>query len=49
MCIFVLFFSIRALKGAKGGDVEISAPVGICVTADDGRALGNIISALTSW
>ncbi|KAF4088451.1 hypothetical protein AMELA_G00083490 [Ameiurus melas] len=34
--------SIRALKGAKGGDVEISAPVGICVTADDGKALGEL-------
>lgn len=40
--ICVLFFSIRALKGAKGEDVEISAPVGIYVTTDDGRTLGNI-------
>ncbi|TTB12804.1 GTP-binding protein 10 [Bagarius yarrelli] len=34
--------SIRALKGAKGADVEILAPVGICVTADDGRTLGEL-------
>lgn len=34
--------SIRALKGAKGADVEIFAPVGICVTADDGRPLGEL-------
>ncbi|MCJ8728914.1 hypothetical protein PDJAM_G00009960 [Pangasius djambal] len=34
--------SIRALKGAKGEDVEISAPIGICVTTDDGRALGEL-------
>ncbi|XP_060777419.1 GTP-binding protein 10 isoform X2 [Neoarius graeffei] len=34
--------SIRALKGAKGGDVEISAPIGICVTTDDGRVLGEL-------
>lgn len=43
LCICVLFFSsIRALKGGKGEDVDISAPVGICVTTDDGRVLGNI-------
>ncbi|KAG7335732.1 hypothetical protein KOW79_000425 [Hemibagrus wyckioides] len=34
--------SIRALKGAKGGDVEIVAPTGICVTTDDGRLLGEL-------
>lgn len=42
------FFSIRALKGAKGEDVEISAPPGICVTTDDGRTLGNITQTQTS-
>ncbi|KAI5105841.1 GTP-binding protein 10 [Silurus meridionalis] len=34
--------SIRALKGAKGADLEISAPVGICLTADDGKTLGEL-------
>ncbi|XP_076826794.1 GTP-binding protein 10 [Brachyhypopomus gauderio] len=34
--------SIRALKGAKGEDVEISAPVGITVTTDEGCVLGQL-------
>lgn len=32
--------SVRALKGERGQDVEIVAPVGITVTADDGKKLG---------
>ncbi|XP_066538535.1 GTP-binding protein 10 isoform X2 [Hoplias malabaricus] len=32
--------SIRALKGAKGQDVQVFAPVGISVTTDNGRILG---------
>lgn len=47
ICTSILFLSIRALKGAKGGDVEIVAPTGICVTTDDGRLLGNVIHS--SW
>nr|XP_019948790.1 PREDICTED: GTP-binding protein 10 [Paralichthys olivaceus] len=34
--------SVRALKGEKGKDLEIFAPVGITVTADDGRILGDL-------
>ncbi|XP_062847065.1 GTP-binding protein 10 [Trichomycterus rosablanca] len=34
--------SIRALKGSKGEDVEISVPVGISVTTDEGRMLGEL-------
>ncbi|XP_026867327.2 GTP-binding protein 10 [Electrophorus electricus] len=34
--------SIRALKGAKGEDVEISVPVGIRVTTDNGQVLGQL-------
>lgn len=45
MYLFI-FFSIRALKGAKGEDTEISAPVGICVTRDDGKTLGNFTQRL---
>lgn len=44
--LHVLFFSIRALKGAKGENVEISAPIGIYVTTDDGRTLGSITQPL---
>lgn len=47
ICTSVLFLSIRALKGAKGGDVEIVAPTGIYVTTDGGRLLGNVIHS--SW
>ncbi|XP_071759441.2 GTP-binding protein 10 [Centroberyx gerrardi] len=34
--------SIRALKGERGKDQEIFAPVGITVTTDDGKALGEL-------
>uniref|UniRef100_UPI0037E946A4 GTP-binding protein 10 n=1 Tax=Semicossyphus pulcher TaxID=241346 RepID=UPI0037E946A4 len=34
--------SIRALKGEKGKDKEVCAPVGITVTTDDGRILGEL-------
>ncbi|PWA23955.1 hypothetical protein CCH79_00011012 [Gambusia affinis] len=34
--------SVRALKGDKGKDEEILAPVGITVTSDDGRILGEL-------
>ncbi|KAM6909997.1 GTP-binding protein 10 [Xenentodon cancila] len=34
--------SVRALKGEKGKDTEIFAPVGITVTTDDGRILGEL-------
>ena len=32
--------SVRALKGERGEDMEILAPVGITVTSDDGKVLG---------
>ncbi|XP_072535134.1 GTP-binding protein 10 [Salminus brasiliensis] len=34
--------SIRALKGAKGNDVQVSAPVGISIITDEGRMLGEL-------
>ncbi|GAA6220681.1 GTP-binding protein 10 [Lates japonicus] len=34
--------SVRALKGDKGKNTEILAPVGITVTTDDGRILGDL-------
>ncbi|CAB1434720.1 unnamed protein product [Pleuronectes platessa] len=34
--------SVRALRGEKGKDLEILAPVGITVTTDDGRILGDL-------
>ncbi|KAM4736363.1 GTP-binding protein 10 [Anableps anableps] len=34
--------SVRALKGEKGNDKEILAPVGITVTTDDGKILGEL-------
>lgn len=34
--------SIRELKGQKGRDVEILAPVGITVTTDDGKIIGEL-------
>ncbi|XP_008321284.1 GTP-binding protein 10 [Cynoglossus semilaevis] len=34
--------SVRALKGEKGKNAEIFAPVGITVTTDDGRVLGEL-------
>lgn len=34
--------SIRALKGEKGKDCIIHAPVGISVTSDDGEAIGEL-------
>nr|XP_020462934.1 GTP-binding protein 10 [Monopterus albus] len=34
--------SVRALKGEKGKNTEISAPVGITVTTDEGRILGDL-------
>lgn len=37
-----MFFmsSVRALKGERGKDVEIVAPVGVTVTTDDGKKFG---------
>lgn len=32
--------SVRALKGERGQDVDIGAPVGVTVTTDDGKKLG---------
>lgn len=32
--------SVHALKGERGQDVEIMAPVGITVTTDGGKSLG---------
>ncbi|XP_015248383.1 PREDICTED: GTP-binding protein 10 [Cyprinodon variegatus] len=32
--------SVRALKGERGKDEEILAPVGITVTTDNGRSIG---------
>lgn len=37
---FAVFVSVRALKGEMGKVKEISAPIGITVTADDGKILG---------
>ncbi|XP_041845027.1 GTP-binding protein 10 [Melanotaenia boesemani] len=34
--------SVRALKGEKGEDKQVFAPVGITVTTDDGRILGEL-------
>ncbi|XP_069552092.1 GTP-binding protein 10 [Brachyistius frenatus] len=34
--------SVRALKGERGKDNEVLAPVGITVTTDDGRILGEL-------
>ncbi|KAF6739681.1 GTP-binding protein 10 [Oryzias melastigma] len=34
--------SVRALKGEKGADMEVLAPVGIAVTTDSGRILGDL-------
>nr|XP_046254412.1 GTP-binding protein 10 [Scatophagus argus] len=34
--------SVQALKGDKGKDMEILAPLGITVTADDGKILGDL-------
>ncbi|XP_054903409.1 GTP-binding protein 10 [Poeciliopsis prolifica] len=34
--------SVRALKGEKGKDAEIPAPIGITVTSDDGTILGEL-------
>ncbi|CAN9513572.1 unnamed protein product [Ophioblennius macclurei] len=34
--------SIRALKGTKGDDKEILAPVGISVTTDEGKIIGEL-------
>ncbi|TKS82050.1 GTP-binding protein 10 [Collichthys lucidus] len=34
--------SIRALKGQRGKDKEILAPVGIAVTTDDGKIIGDL-------
>lgn len=32
--------SVKALKGGKGKDIEILAPVGITVTSDSGKIIG---------
>ncbi|CAG11897.1 unnamed protein product, partial [Tetraodon nigroviridis] len=34
--------SVRALKGERGQDVEIVAPVGVTVTTDEGKKLGDL-------
>ncbi|KAK5922310.1 hypothetical protein CgunFtcFv8_019584 [Champsocephalus gunnari] len=34
--------SVRALKGERGEDKEILAPVGVTVTADDGKIVGDL-------
>lgn len=34
--------SVRALKGERGKDCSIPAPVGITITADNGRLIGNL-------
>ncbi|XP_033497460.2 GTP-binding protein 10 [Epinephelus lanceolatus] len=34
--------SVRALKGDKGNDKEILVPVGITVTTDDGKVIGDL-------
>uniref|UniRef100_A0A8C3FYF7 GTP-binding protein 10 n=1 Tax=Cyclopterus lumpus TaxID=8103 RepID=A0A8C3FYF7_CYCLU len=34
--------SVRALKGEKGKDMEILAPIGITVTTDDGKIVGDM-------
>lgn len=46
-CVFIESFlllidSVRSLKGERGVDKEVLAPVGITVTTDDGRILGNL-------
>lgn len=39
--VVILFtYSTRALKGERGKDKEILAPVGIAVTTDDGKIIG---------
>lgn len=38
----LLINSVRSLKGERGVDKEVLAPVGITVTTDDGRILGNL-------
>lgn len=40
-----MFFmnSVHALKGERGQDVEIVAPVGVTVTTDDGKKLGTTV------
>lgn len=41
VCVnFIFIDSVRALKGERGKDEEILAPVGITVTTDDGKILG---------
>ncbi|XP_072250396.1 GTP-binding protein 10 [Leuresthes tenuis] len=34
--------SVQALKGQKGKDIEVLAPVGITVTSDNGRRVGDL-------
>ncbi|CAL8360770.1 unnamed protein product [Arctogadus glacialis] len=34
--------SVKGLKGEKGGDYELHVPVGITVTNDDGRVMGEL-------
>ncbi|CAL8247214.1 unnamed protein product [Lota lota] len=34
--------SVRGLKGEKGGDYELHVPVGITVTTDNGRVIGEL-------
>lgn len=40
MCLILSIDSVRALKGERGKDKEILAPVGITVTNDDGKIFG---------
>ncbi|XP_031708358.1 GTP-binding protein 10 isoform X2 [Anarrhichthys ocellatus] len=42
-CVCILFIhSVRALKGERGTDKEVLAPVGITVTTDDGKIVGDL-------
>lgn len=38
--LFVYLCSVSALKGSKGKDCEIPAPVGISVTDENGKVIG---------
>ncbi|XP_049586948.1 GTP-binding protein 10 isoform X2 [Syngnathus scovelli] len=37
--------SVRSLKGLRGKDIEILVPVGITITSDDGKILGDLNAA----
>lgn len=38
--------SVRSLKGERGQDREVFAPVGVTVTTDDNRKLGKLTAAM---